>query len=253
MKEYFYHDGSEQQGPIKLEDLKLKKITKNTPVWHEGLPEWTTAGEIYELKEIFKVVPPPLKTKENKIQPPPLSKEKPKASVKQNAETVKSAPRKKKKSGKSFVIILIALIVIGGGVFAFNEYQKSGGGYSGSGSNYEGAYSSSYQEEKMSIEEKEQAYPTDFLDADGTYRENIWGDKLKVNGTITNSATVATYKDATVRITYYSKSNTNLGTEDYVIWDVFKPNTTKSFDLKIKNYSNVNSIGWEVVDASIVY
>jgi len=141
-----------------------------------------------------------------------------------------------------------------GGILLFNEFQKNkGSGYSSSGSNYEGVNSSSYQEEKMSIEEKEQAYPTDFLEADGTYRENIWGDKLKVNGTIENSATVATYKDATVRITYFSKTGTDLGSEDYIIWDIFTPHSTKKFTLKIKNYSNVNSIGWEVIDASIVY
>jgi hypothetical protein len=121
---------------------------------------------------------------------------------------------------------------------------------SGNNSDYDGAYSSSYQEQKMSLEDKELANPTDFLDATGTYRENLLGDKLKINGTITNSATVATYKDAVVRVTYYSKSKTNLGSEDYTIWDIFPPHSTKKFNLKTKNYSNISSIGWDVVKAS---
>ena len=121
---------------------------------------------------------------------------------------------------------------------------------SGNNSDYDGASSSSYQEQKMSLEDKELANPTDFLDATGTYRENLLGDKLKVNGTITNSATVATYKDAVVRVTYYSKSKTNLGSEDYTIWDIFPSHSTKKFNLKIKNYSNISSIGWDVVKAS---
>lgn len=121
---------------------------------------------------------------------------------------------------------------------------------SGRSRDYGGASSNSYQEQKMSIEGKELSNPTDFLDAAGTYRVNILGNKLKVNGTITNSAAVATYKDAVVRVTYYSKSNTNLGSEDYTIWDVFPPHSTKNFKLKIKNYRNVSTIGWDVIQAS---
>lgn len=123
-------------------------------------------------------------------------------------------------------------------------------GDSGGESDYNGAHSDSYQEQKMSIKEKELANPTDFLDATGTYRENFIGDKLKINGTISNSATVATYKDAIVRVTYYSKSETNLGSDDYTIWDVFPPHSTKKFELKIKNYNNIGSIGWDVLEAS---
>ena len=115
---------------------------------------------------------------------------------------------------------------------------------------YEGPSSISNQSKKLSIEEQELANPAEFLKADGTFRENFMGDKLKVSSTIRNSATVATFKDAKVRVTYYSKSKTNLGSEDYTIWDVFKPRTKKVFKLKIKNYRNVSTIGWTVVDAS---
>jgi len=54
MKEYFFHNGTEQIGPLRLDELKLKKITKDSPVWYEGLSEWTTAGELEELKTLFK-------------------------------------------------------------------------------------------------------------------------------------------------------------------------------------------------------
>lgn len=128
----------------------------------------------------------------------------------------------------------------------YNSIQNSGS------SSYNHSYSSNtYEEQKMTIAEIEQAQPTKFLSADGTYRENFLGDKLKVNGTISNSATSVTYKDAIVRVTYYSKTNTNLGSEDYTIWEAFPPNHTKKFQLKIKNYQNVNSIGWEVINAEI--
>ena len=56
---YFIHDGTNQQGPFLVEELKLQKISKGSMVWHEGMDTWKPAGEIDELKSIFTVVPPP--------------------------------------------------------------------------------------------------------------------------------------------------------------------------------------------------
>ena len=119
------------------------------------------------------------------------------------------------------------------------------GGSNGSSSNS----GSSYQEKVMSVEEMERADPTRFLTADGNYNENFLGNKLKVHGVIHNKATVVTFKDAVVEITFYSKTKTNLGSEKYTIYDFFSPNSDKKFELKIDNYSNVGSIGWDVVSA----
>ncbi|WP_310377673.1 GYF domain-containing protein [Flavobacterium sp.] len=65
MKKYFLHDGTQSSGPFDLEELKAKKITKSTPVWHEGLEKWKTAGEILALETIFVVVPPAFDTVPN--------------------------------------------------------------------------------------------------------------------------------------------------------------------------------------------
>ncbi len=62
MKIYYLHDGANQSGPFDIEELKLKGIVKETPVWHQGLKDWTTAGEINELSSLFLNTPPPLKT-----------------------------------------------------------------------------------------------------------------------------------------------------------------------------------------------
>lgn len=146
-------------------------------------------------------------------------------------------PKKKSDIGKTIIIIAIVLLVVVGGLAILNN----SGGY-GTGD--------SYQEKVMTIEEIERSQPTNFLSADGTYRENFWGDKIKVNCVITNRATVATYKDAVVRITYYTKTKTELGSKEYSVYEVFPPNSTKTVELKIDNYKDVNSIGWEVISAS---
>jgi len=114
---------------------------------------------------------------------------------------------------------------------------------------YTGSKTETYFEKKMTIEEIEDAEPLRFLDAGGKYNDSFWGTKIHVNGTISNTATVADYKDITVRVTYYSKTKTNLGSKEYTIYEVVQPNTTIPFKLKIENFKNVNTIGWEVIRA----
>jgi chemotaxis protein histidine kinase CheA len=62
MQKYFLNDGTGQQGPFSLEELKEKGITAATPLWYDGLESWTTAGEVPELKDILIHTPPPFET-----------------------------------------------------------------------------------------------------------------------------------------------------------------------------------------------
>jgi len=73
MKEYFYLVNDQQLGPVKKDDLKKKNIKKDTYVWAEGMADWKPAGELPELKDIFKVVPPP-PPKRPAPPPPPVDK-----------------------------------------------------------------------------------------------------------------------------------------------------------------------------------
>jgi hypothetical protein len=119
----------------------------------------------------------------------------------------------------------------------------------GSGDTTNSSSQKSSTELKMELKMLEKNSPTDYLTASGTYRESFWGNKLKINCTITNKATLSSYKDAVVRVTYFSKTETNLGTKDYTLYEVFTPNSTKTVEMKIENYKDVNSVGWEVVKA----
>ncbi|WP_299114342.1 hypothetical protein [uncultured Winogradskyella sp.] len=103
----------------------------------------------------------------------------------------------------------------------------------------------------MTIQEMENSEPLKFLNIEGTYNKSFWGTKIKVQGRINNKASVTTYKDAIVRVIYYSKTKTNIGSRDYTIYEQFLPNSTKPFKLKIDNFKNVNSIGINIINASI--
>lgn len=212
MKKFYLHNGTKQDGPFSKSELKEKNITRKTEVWHEGLSDWTNAENIKELEDIFiSTTPPPIKNK-------------------------KVDKNKNSNSWKGILIktaVVSVLIIVGLEIYAnINERD------------YE-----TYVDKVMTIEEIENATPTDFLDADGTYNESFWGTKINVDGKITNSATVADYKDVVVRVTYFSKTKTVLGNEDYTLYEIFPPNSVKPFKLKIENYKDVNSIGWKVISA----
>lgn len=231
MKKYFLHNGNEQQGPFEIEDLKGKNITKQTPVWREGLSDWTEAGNLEELNDLFKATTPP-PFQEKQIVPPPISK-----TINQTKNEVQQP---KKKKSKSYIYITLGVIVIIVVALSVIDVDSVGG---------QASSDKTYEEKVMSVEEIELSQPAKFLTADGEYNENFWGDKINVHGVITNKATAATYKDAVVRVTYYSKTKTELGSDEYTIYEIFAPNSTKKFELKISNYKDVNSIGWEVVSA----
>ncbi len=72
MRNYYANLGDIQEGPFSLDELKLKKITKETMVWYEGLEEWIAASNVEELKDLFKSTPPPISKPNANIQPPKI-------------------------------------------------------------------------------------------------------------------------------------------------------------------------------------
>lgn len=169
-------------------------------------------------------------------------------SFKSNTATIQSPivnkpeePKGKKKSNSTMMVLgIVALVALIGGL-AFFKGNASGDGSSST---------STYQEKVMSVEEMERAEPTKFLSASASYKENFWGNKLKVQGTITNSATAVTFKDAVIRITYYSKTNTALGSTENTIYEALPPTSNVNFEFKVDNYKDVASLGVEIISAS---
>lgn len=114
MKKYFLHNGIEQQGPFDIEDLKTKNINNDTPIWYEGLDNWTTADKIEDLKEQLKTTTPP-PFNEPKKTPPPIQKP--------TAETVTTNTPSKKESrnGLWVTLIIVAILLIVGGLMVVNN------------------------------------------------------------------------------------------------------------------------------------
>jgi len=68
-KYYIYIDGKEE-GAFSIEDLKERKIGRDTMVWFNGLDKWLKAEHVEELKQLFEALPPKLTSPPPFITPP---------------------------------------------------------------------------------------------------------------------------------------------------------------------------------------
>lgn len=57
MKYYLIRDG-QPFGPVEKSELRNYGVTRDSDVWHEGLPAWVKAGSIPELQDIWTEQPP---------------------------------------------------------------------------------------------------------------------------------------------------------------------------------------------------
>ena len=56
--EYFVLVNDERKGPFKIEELANKYITEDMLVWCEGMENWQKAGDVEELSDIVRQMPP---------------------------------------------------------------------------------------------------------------------------------------------------------------------------------------------------
>jgi hypothetical protein len=118
---YFVIIEGTQQGPFSLDELRDKNIHKNTLVWTASMDNWTEAFTVDELKDLIKIMPPPI---------PPII-EKP---IKVEAEIIKKkgeiispkievALAKETKNLINIIIYGLIIGVISFPVFYFVVYQ----------------------------------------------------------------------------------------------------------------------------------
>lgn len=68
MKYYYLVENNQPSGPYSINELKSKKLHKNTLVWKNNMEDWQVAENIDELKEIIFASPPPLPKPIKKIK-----------------------------------------------------------------------------------------------------------------------------------------------------------------------------------------
>ena len=73
MRKYYIHNGETEVGPFDFEYLKTIQLKDETPIWFEGLQNWTTANNVEELKSILNssITPPKFENFTSQNSTPP--------------------------------------------------------------------------------------------------------------------------------------------------------------------------------------
>lgn len=98
---------------------------------------------------------------------------------------------------------------------------------------------------------QEQRAPEEYLDVDGTYRRNLIR-QLVLEGDIVSKATMATYKDPVLTVTWYSKTQTEIGMEQYPVYEVLNPHGSTHFKLKTSAPGEVATVAMSIAGATPV-
>lgn len=105
-----------------------------------------------------------------------------------------------------------------------------------------------YEQTKETLEETEKKNPRRFLSVDGYKKRNLIRETV-VKGTITNKATVASYKDVDVEISFYSETGTLLLKDHEVVYKVIAPNSSEDFKYKTYAPKGSDSVSMKIVNA----
>ena len=108
----------------------------------------------------------------------------------------------------------------------------------------------SYEATKESLQDKEKKNPQKFLTVSGHDRHNLLGQTV-VKGTITNKATVASFKDVDIQLDFYSKTGTLLETDKETVFEVLAPGQSKNFKTKYFAPKGTDSVALKVMGAKV--
>lgn len=107
-----------------------------------------------------------------------------------------------------------------------------------------------YEQTKETLEQTEKKNPKRFLTVDGNKKRNL-ARQTVVNGTIVNKATVASYKDVDVEISFYSETGALLLRDHEVVYKVVAPGTSESFKYKTYAPKGTDSVAMKIAAAKV--
>ena len=124
MKNYFYSNNNQQNGPYSFEELKNENIKQETLIWYEGLNDWTKASDLNEMIPILELIPPSLSDLKDSVKTETKNEEK-----KQIPKNVEIPGLKKASQGWIIAGFIFSFLGGWGGIaigfnYAFGKYKK---------------------------------------------------------------------------------------------------------------------------------
>lgn len=220
MESYFIYVNGKRQGPFTLHDLREKNITAHTPIWKDGMKTWTEAHKIKELDGIYETKPPPF-----------VNSDKQHSDYDNRPTAFATATEKTGYSIGKFLGLggLLILVII---ITFFIVYKSQNAGPNSPLRPF--AREKTPEELKAELRIKENQTPTSYINHEGTWRKNLLGETV-LEGTLSNKATIANFKDIVLNVVWMSKTNTDLKSENFVVYDFVRPG--QSIKYKIKTYA----------------
>ena len=105
-----------------------------------------------------------------------------------------------------------------------------------------------YEQTKETLAETEKKNPTRFLSVEGHDKKNLLGQTV-VKGTLTNKATVSSYKDVEIELSFYSKTGTLLEKDVETIFETIAPGKDADFKTKYFAPKGTDSVALKVMGA----
>jgi len=99
------------------------------------------------------------------------------------------------------------------------------------------------------LESKEKRNPKTYLSVDYDLNYRLFSGKDEIKGTIYNSATMATFKDVILTVTYSSNTGTKLYSENFVVYDFIYPGSSTDFNIKTYSPEGTKQIGVKIKSA----
>ena len=72
----------------------------------------------------------------------------------------------------------------------------------------------------------------------------------RIKGVFRNKASVTAFKDIKVKVTFYSKTDTPIQSQEYTIYEWVMPNEKKAFTLNVSTPEAHNSFSFEIIGAT---
>lgn len=73
-----------------------------------------------------------------------------------------------------------------------------------------------------------------------------------IEGKLSSSSTIAKYKDVVVNVNFYTKTDTYLSSEEFVVYEFVNPGSEVDFKIKTKAPKGYDKLSLEIIEAKSV-
>ncbi|MEN9685167.1 MAG: hypothetical protein RLZZ28_953 [Bacteroidota bacterium] len=106
-----------------------------------------------------------------------------------------------------------------------------------------------YEKVKENLADKEKDNPVNFLSVESRDRKNLFGQTV-VKGNIFNKATLCTYKDIEIKLSFFSKTGVKLDEGIETIYETIAPGKSTKFKTKYFAPKGTDSVAIRILKAT---